>query len=525
MSGIYHPPAVSPVSFYASVKHFPESCALTFACGQAFEFWLFQQLRKHINGLWLWEGKMQHPENGVHGCYCFNHCNICSSFNFQQTFAQFFVMAVVYFWSFDSAQDSLVVLLVHITTQKQKFMHLKKLATTACVLLTILFVKAQTSVALSPPMGWNSWNLFEEEVSEKLIKEIADAMVSSGMAAAGYQYIVLDDYWVGGRNSSNELFANLVRFPNGIKALADYVHAKGLKLGIYSDAADLTCGGVAGSYNFEELDAATFARWGIDYLKYDYCNAPGDMLTAFMRYKKMGDALRKTNRPIVYSICEWGQRQPWLWAKAAGGNLWRTTWDMRDTWLSAQYDNGHNGIMNTIDKQNGLEKYAGPGGWNDPDLLVTGLFGKGKSSSLNGRFTGCTLTEYRSQFTVWCMLAAPLMVNLDVRSIPDSVKAILLNKELIAINQDVLGNQASVIYNQNDWQIFKKELSGDRYAICILNRSAEKKEYSFNLNNPLKLYGQWTMYEIFANRKLNSTKKITGNLNAHDCVVYIFSAR
>ena len=403
-------------------------------------------------------------------------------------------------------------------------MYLKLLASTVVFTLFILFVKAQPSVASTPPMGWNSWNLFEEEVSEKLVKQIADAMVNSGMAGTGYQYLVIDDFWVGGRNAKNELFPDPVRFPNGMKVLADYVHSKGLKLGIYSDAAALTCGGVTGSYDFEEQDAATFAAWGIDYLKYDYCNAPDDMISAFARYKKMGDALHKTNRPIVYSICEWGQRQPWLWAKAAGGNLWRTTWDMRDTWLSNEYNAGHNGIINTIDKQNGLENYAGPGGWNDPDLLVTGLFGKGKSSSLNGRYTGCTLTEYRSQFALWCMLAAPLMVNLDIRNIDSSIKAILLNKDLIAIDQDALGSQASVIYNQNDLEIFKKELSGDRYAICILNRSAENKTFSFSTGSDFKLHGQWMMHEIFTNKRLRTVKKAEGKINAHDCVVYVLNA-
>ncbi|WP_207512372.1 glycoside hydrolase family 27 protein [Longitalea luteola] len=402
-------------------------------------------------------------------------------------------------------------------------MILKKLVTTTCISLFTLFVKAQPTVALTPPMGWNSWNLFEEEVSDKLIREIADALVASGMAQAGYQYIVLDDFWVGGRNANNELFPDPVRFPNGIKSLADYVHSKGLKLGIYSDAASLTCGGVTGSYNFEERDATTFANWGIDYLKYDYCNAPDDMVTAFTRYKKMGDALRNTNRPIVYSICEWGQRKPWLWARAAGGHLWRTTWDMRDTWLSDKYDNGHNGIMNTIEKQKGLEKFAGPGGWNDPDLLVTGLFGKGKSSSLNGRFTGCSLTEYRSQFAIWCMLAAPLMVNLDVRNMDKEVAAILLNKELIAIDQDAAGNQAAVIADENGWQVYKKELSGDRYALCILNKQSSTASFSFDLNDSLKIHGQWNAREIFGNRQLHAVKALTGELNAHDCAIFVLS--
>lgn len=404
-------------------------------------------------------------------------------------------------------------------------MVLKKLAVTTCILLLTLFVKSQPGVALTPPMGWNSWNLFEEEVSDKLVREIADALVASGMAQAGYQYLVLDDLWVGGRNANNELFPDPVRFPQGIKALADYVHGKGLKLGIYSDAAALTCGGVTGSYNFEEQDASTFAKWGIDYLKYDYCNAPDDMVTAFTRYKKMGDALKKTNRPIVYSICEWGQRQPWLWAKAAGGNLWRTTWDIRDTWLSDKYDNGHNGIMNTVDRQKGLEKYAGPGGWNDPDLLVTGLFGKGKSSSVNGRYSGCTITEYRSQFILWCMLNAPLMVNLDVRNMDSSVTAILCNKELIALNQDVMGKQATLIAGYNGCQVFKKELSGDRYALCVLNRGDTAAAFSFALNSALKIYGKWYAREILANRQLGIVKTLKGELAAHDCVVFVLTGK
>lgn len=166
-------------------------------------------------------------------------------------------------------------------------------------------------LAQTPPMGWNSWNFFEENISEQIVKKMADEMVGNGMVGKGYSYLIIDDYWVGGRDQQNKLFPDPNRFPNGVKALADYEHAKGMKLGIYSDAAEYTCGGVTASYNFEELDAKTFADWGIDYLKYDYCNAPEDVTTAFTRYKKMGDALKKTGRPIIYAICEWGSRKPW----------------------------------------------------------------------------------------------------------------------------------------------------------------------------------------------------------------------
>ncbi|MES2278131.1 MAG: alpha-galactosidase [Bacteroidota bacterium] len=391
-----------------------------------------------------------------------------------------------------------------------------------CCLLCFQTRGQSSMLARTPPMGWNSWNLFEEDVSEQLVKQIADAMSTSGMKEAGYEYIVIDDFWVGGRDAKNDLYADKSRFPSGMKVLADYVHSKGLKLGIYSDASPLTCGGVTGSYNFEQQDANIFAKWGIDYLKYDYCNAPADMATAFERYKKMGDALKKTGRPIVYSICEWGQRKPWLWARAAGGNLWRTTWDIRDTWSANTYTSSSNGILNSTDQQTGLEKYAGPGGWNDPDLLVTGLFGKGKSSSENGRFKGCTLTEYRSQFALWCMMASPLMLNLDIRNLDNDSKRIILDKDLIAINQDTLGDQARSVYKNNGLQIFKKELTGNRYAICILNRGENSSNFSFDLKNELKLNGKWKVVDLRKGKESLSSKQLTGSLQPHECLVYLF---
>ncbi|MDD4141885.1 MAG: glycoside hydrolase family 27 protein, partial [Bacteroidales bacterium] len=302
------------------------------------------------------------------------------------------------------------------------------------------------NLAPTPPMGWNSWNFFEYEVSEQILKETADAMVANGMKDAGYEYIIIDDYWVGGRDNKNRLFPDPVRFPNGIKAVSDYVHSKGLKLGIYSDAAEYTCGGVTASYGFEELDAKTFASWGIDYLKYDYCNAPEDVETAFIRYKKMGDALKNSGRDIVFAICEWGQRQPWLWAKAAGGHLWRTTYDSRDIWSSGDVHAGiKGGVIDLFDLQEGLAQYAGPGAWNDPDMLMVGLFGKGKSSSLHGQLTGCNQIEYNSNFALWCMLAAPLIVNSDIRHLDKATIDLLTNKHLIAIDQDPLGKQGYTI--------------------------------------------------------------------------------
>ncbi len=390
-------------------------------------------------------------------------------------------------------------------------------------LLIVSIASAQNLYNLvpTPPMGWNSWNLVEKEVNEQILKEIADAMVKNGMREAGYQYILIDDFWVGGRDNQNRLFPDQNRFPNGMKAVADYIHSKGLKLGIYSDAGPLTCAGVTGSFGFETIDAKTFAEWGIDYLKYDYCGAPEDVETAFTRYKKMGDALRATGKPIVYSICEWGHRKPWLWAKAAGGHLWRTGGDSRDVWQSNNFT--YLGIMEIFDQQEGLQQYAGPSGWNDPDLLMVGLYGKGKSSSLEGRFKGCTTIEYRTHFALWCMLAAPLIVNLDVRNIDDTTYQILMNKELIAIDQDKLGKQGYTILRKGELQVLKKELEGDDVAICIFNRSEKPVSFNFNIQKELGIWFPLSVRDASNNKSWKNVKKVNGILQSHACIVYRFN--
>jgi alpha-galactosidase len=389
------------------------------------------------------------------------------------------------------------------------------------VVLSFNLAAQNQQLALTPPMGWNSWNLIEADVSDTLIRQIADAIVKTGMKDAGYQYIIIDDYWVGGRDATNHLFPDPKRFPNGMKALADYIHSKGLKLGIYSDAAEYTCGGVTASYGFEELDAQTFAGWGIDYLKYDYCNAPEDVTTAFARYKKMGDALNKTGRPIVYAICEWGQRKPWLWARAAGGNLWRTTWDSRDVWQSN--DKGLTGIMEIFDQQKDIAQFAGPGGWNDPDLLMVGLYGKGKSSSVGGRFKGCNTIEYRTHFVLWSMLCAPLIVNLDVRSMDKETADVLLNKEIIAINQDSLGKQAVTLFIRDKIQILKKELQNGDLAICVFNRSEQSVSFNFDLKTDLNIWFPASVRNILDNEVLKKTGKLSAGLEPHDCRIYRIS--
>jgi alpha-galactosidase len=329
---------------------------------------------------------------------------------------------------------------------------MKNLFSILLFMLPVIGLQAQKfdNLALTPPMGWNSWNKFKCDVSEKLIMEIADAMVSSGMAAAGYDYVVIDDCWQVDRDENGEIVVDQERFPQGMKYLVDYVHSKGLKFGIYSCAGTKTCQGRPGSRGYEFQDARTYAGWGVDYLKYDWCHHSTQNAQA--SYSLMRDALYKAGRPIVFSICEWGANKPWEWAKDVG-HLWRTTGDIVDRW---------DAMMAIFDAQKDLASYAGPGHWNDPDMLEVG----------NG---GMTDEEYRTHFSLWCMLAAPLMAGNDLKTMSDETLAILTNREMIAINQDTLGKQAFCFRDNGDYEIWVKKLAGDERAVCLLNRSDEKK--------------------------------------------------
>ena len=309
---------------------------------------------------------------------------------------------------------------------------------------------AWMDLAKTPPMGWNSWNKFACDVSETLIKEMADAIVSSGLKDAGYQYVVIDDCWQVSRDANGRIVADPKRFASGIKALADYVHARGLKFGLYSDAGKATCQGRPGSNGYEADDARQYAEWGVDYLKYDWCNTDG--VDPKIAYPTMRDALRATGRPIVFSMCEWGRSQPWTWARGVG-HLWRTTGDISDRWAS---------WTRLLDQQVGLEKYAGPGGWNDPDMLEVG----------NG---GMTAGEYRAHFGFWCLLSAPLMAGNDVRSMTADTRDILTNREIIAIDQDSLGSQGRKIRDDGDLEVWAKRLSGGAYAVILFNRGAAEQ--------------------------------------------------
>ncbi len=380
-------------------------------------------------------------------------------------------------------------------------------------------------LAMTPPMGWNSWNGFGKKVSEQLIKETADSLVSTGLKDAGYTYLVIDDYWHGGRDSVNNLlFPDPERFPSGMKALADYVHSKGLRLGIYSDAGKMTCGDQPGSYGYEEKDAKLFAEWGIDFLKYDYCycndygSENNDYKMAIDRYKKMGDALKATGRPILYSICEWGPRSPWLWGKEVGGHMWRTSYDVHDFWDTPRNEDSPIGILTSLDVVSNLDRFAGPGGWNDPDMLVVGLNNTG-----NVRGGGCNEIEYRTQMSMWCMLAAPLMIGCDIRKMDAATKTILLNKDIISIDQDTLGKQGFRVFRRDGIEVFKKPLSGDRVAIAFLNRNSESNNISL-LYKDMELDSKinYSIYDVWEHKKVEQPERIGSiRLKSHECKVFI----
>lgn len=326
-------------------------------------------------------------------------------------------------------------------------------------------------LALTPPMGWNSWNTFQTKINEKLVKETADIMVSSGMKDAGYQYLVLDDGWMAKeRDANGNLVPDPEKFPHGMKALISYVHSKGLKFGLYNCAGTKTCAGYPGTRGYEYQDARFYAALGIDYLKYDWCNTQG--ITAKEAYTTMSKALRTAARPIVFSLCEWGQNKPWEWAENVG-QLWRTTGD-----ISAKFDGvlDHGtwkqlGVMPIADLQSGLRKYAGPGHWNDPDMLEVG--------------NGMSVSEDRAHFSLWCILAAPLIAGNDLRKMSLETKETLTNKEVIAIDQDKAGVEGFIYKVEDSVEIWVKPLSGNDWAFCFLNRSNTEKNIQFNWQDEL----------------------------------------
>lgn len=379
-----------------------------------------------------------------------------------------------------------------------------------------LYGQKYEGLALTPPMGWNSWNHFACDVDEKLIRETTDAMVESGMKDAGYSYVVIDDCWHGERDSLGFIHPDPDRFPSGMKALADYIHSKGLKFGIYSDAGTKTCGGMPGSQGHEYQDALTYASWGVDYLKYDWCNT-GDR-NAKEAYTTMRDALYAAKRPVVLSICEWGDNEPWTWAGNIG-HLWRITGDIYHCW-DCQWNFGtwsSWGIMRIMEMRKGIRKYSGPDHWNDFDMMEVG--------------NGMTTAEDRAHFSLWCMMASPLIAGNDLRSMTKETIEILTNKEVIAVNQDPLGIQGYRLLDFGDLEVWVKPLEDEGLAVCFLNRSLSPLDIDFDWNeyriddgiSKLKIDFKNTTYQIrnlWAKKPAGTTdQKFNAQLAGHDLIM------
>ena len=329
-----------------------------------------------------------------------------------------------------------------------------------------------TKLAATPPMGWNSWNQFGSKVDQDSVLAMAKLMVSQGYRELGYQYVVIDDCWSEKqRDSLGNLVPDKERFSEGIAALAKEVHGLGLKLGIYSDAAEKTCASYLGSLGFEDQDAKTWAGWGVDFLKYDYCFAPPDQASAIERYTKMGDALKASGREILYSLCEWGGRAPHLWGRQAGGQMWRATGDLFDTWVDVWVTPANFygiGVDSAFDLAARIAPYGGPGGWNDLDMLVVGLKGKGQ---IHGG--GLAGLEYRTHMTLWSLACSPLMMGCDLRNLDDYSASLLKNPEVLAVNQDALGIPGRRARQWGSCEAWLKPLSDGSVAVALFNRGGQ----------------------------------------------------
>jgi alpha-galactosidase len=356
-------------------------------------------------------------------------------------------------------------------------------------------------LALTPQMGWNNWNTFGCDINETLVRQTADLLVSTGMAAAGYEYVNIDDCWSERqRDSSGNLVADRNKFPNGMKALADYVHGKGLKLGIYSSAGTTTCAGYPASLGYEQRDAALWASWGIDYLKYDNCGDHQGQ-SAQARYTAMRDALAATGRPILYSLCNWGQENVWNWGEDVG-NSWRTTGDITDNWSS---------VMGILDQQVGKDAYAGPGGWNDPDMLEVGN-------------PGLSDTEARAHFSLWSLLNAPLLAGNDLRSMSAATRTILTNAEVIGVNQDWGGRQGHKISDNGNLEVWRKPMSDGSVATVLLNRGGSTATVSTTASAlGLGSAASYQVRDLWAHTNSTSTGTISAAVPAHGAAMYIVS--
>lgn len=365
-------------------------------------------------------------------------------------------------------------------------------------------------IAKTPPMGWNSWNTFAENINENLIRESADAMVSNGFAEAGYKYVVIDDCWAEmQRDSSGRLVASKEKFPHGMKALSDYIHSKGLKFGMYSCAGVKTCAGYPSSFEHEFIDAETFASWGVDFLKYDYCNKP-HQIEGPLLYKRMAMALRCSGRDILFSACNWGADNTFDWIRSSGAHMFRSTGDIMDNWAS---------IKGIAFQQVGKDPYGAPYCYNDMDMLVVGMYGKGHVG-----LGGCSDVEYRSHFSLWCLLNSPLMIGCDIRSMSPAAKETLLNRDLIAINQDEEGRQPFIVLNEGERVVWMRALSNGDYAIGFFNFT-DQTTYTFlpfwDLGIPTQSNVSLSFYDVWKHENIGTFTESFGiTLQAHESAVY-----
>lgn len=359
---------------------------------------------------------------------------------------------------------------------------------------------------MTPPMGWNDWNAFKCSINENVVREVAMDMVTNGMKDAGYSYIILDDCWQDSRDPDGNILADPKRFPSGIKALADYVHSLGLKFGIYSDAGSSTCRGRPGSKGYELQDAKTYAAWGVDYLKYDWCSHGWQ--DAESSYRLMRDALYTAGRPVVYSICEWGDNKPWLWGNEAG-HLWRISHDIQNCFECRNIFGS--GVLEIIDRMADLSAYSGPGHWNDPDMLQVG----------NGKLTPA---EERLHFSMWAMFSSPLIAGNDIRKMSPETLAILTNQEVIKIDQDRLGISATRCLTSGDLEIWFKPLDHGEFAFCLINRGKGRitfdQDLSSLINNPCTNGGAFVIRDLWKHSVIGTTReKLTGSLGPHEVLL------
>lgn len=365
----------------------------------------------------------------------------------------------------------------------------------------------------TPPMGWNSWNTFGADINEQLIRDTADIMVEKGLLDLGYEYLVIDDCWsLKERDENGRLVADPEKFPNGMKAVADYVHSKGLKFGMYSCAGNLTCAGYPGSFEHEFVDAATFAEWGVDFLKYDYCYH-SDIIHGKYLYRRMGVALKNCGRDILLSACSWGADNTAEWIRETGANMWRSTGDIFDTWES---------VKKLTDEQDAILPYGGAGCFNDMDMLVVGMYGKG-----NVGLQGLNDTQYKTHFSIWALLGSPLMIGCDVRDMNKETLDILSNKELIKINQDADCRQVfklNLTWSGTDLKGYARNLSNGDIALGFFNFDDKEAYARLNIDQlglPESTGKTLEMHEVWTGETVTvKNGTFIGKLDAFDGKVY-----